>query len=206
MIMLLAMITMFIDHVGAAFYPEADWLRIIGRVAFPLYALGIVQGYRHTSNLPRYFLRLSVLAIISQLPYVLLFNVQQLNVIFLFLVALLSLYLVDHFKKSISVPFVFCLAFLVSPFIEYGVYGIALVFIYRYASGRNILLAHFVLSGIYLLLFREGFYIQFCATAASALIVYKDKWLAYPVRINRQFYRAFYPAHLAILFIVGEFI
>ena len=206
MIMLLAMLTMLLDHLGAVFYPEAEWLRLIGRIAFPLYAFRIVQGYRYTRNLKKYFSRLAALAIISQLPYTLLFEVKQLNVIFLFLVALLSLYLVDHHKKTISIPLVICLTFLVSPFIEYGVYGIALVFIYRYFEGHRIILGHFVLSGLYLLLFGEGFYIQYCAVAASVLIVYKDKILYYPVKINRQFYRAFYPAHLAALFVVSVFI
>ena len=206
MIMLIAMITMLIDHIGAVFFPEQEWLRLIGRIAFPLYAFGIVQGYRYTRNLKKYFFRLAGLAVISQIPYVLLFQVQQLNVIFLFVVALLSLYLVDQYKKKYSVPFVICLALIVSPFIEYGVYGIALVFIYRYFEGKNILLGHILLSGIYLLLFQEAFYIQYCAIAASALILFKDKLLSYPIQLNRHLYRAFYPVHLAILALVGVFV
>lgn len=203
MIMLVAMLTMLIDHIGAVFFPDQEWLRVIGRIAFPLYAFGIVQGYRYTSNLKRYFMRLAGLAAISQIPYVMLFETAQLNVIFLFLIALLSLYLVDHFKKRHAVPFVICLAILVSPFIEYGIYGIALVFIYRYFSGKSIVLAHIGLSGIYLLLFQENFYIQYCAIMASVLILYKEKLLSYPIKINRQLYRVFYPGHLAILAILS---
>ena len=33
---LLACATMLIDHIGAAFYPSLMWLRIIGRLAFPI--------------------------------------------------------------------------------------------------------------------------------------------------------------------------
>lgn len=203
MIMLVAMLTMLIDHVGLVFFPDQEWLRVIGRIAFPLYAFGIVQGYRYTSNLKRYFTRLAGLAVISQIPYVLLFDVTRLNVIFLFLVALLSLYVVDHCKKRHAVPFVFFLAILSSPFIEYGVYGILLVFVYRYFEGRQIVLGHLLLSGIYLWLFKDGFYLQFCAVAASFLIVYREKILSYPVKINRQFYRLFYPAHLAVLLLIS---
>lgn len=206
MIMLVAMITMLIDHIGAVFLPEQEWIRLIGRIAFPLYAFGIVMGYRNTSNLKKYFMRLAALAFISQIPYVLLFETFQLNVIFLFLVALFSLYLVDHHSLKLAIPFVISLTILVDPFIEYGIYGISLVFIYRYFSGKGLLLGHFLLSAAFLFLFGESFIIQFCAFLASFLIIYKDKLLSYPVKLNRQLYRAFYPAHLAILALVSVFV
>ena len=48
---LIAMITMLIDHVGAAFFPDQLEWRVIGRISFPIYAYCIVLGYRHTKNL-----------------------------------------------------------------------------------------------------------------------------------------------------------
>lgn len=206
MLMILAMLTMLIDHIGAVFFPNEEWIRLIGRIAFPLYAFGIVVGYRNTRNLKKYFIRLAALAIISQVPYVLLFETFRLNVIFLFLVALLSLYLVDHHDRKLAIPFVISLTILIDPFIEYGIYGIALVFMYRYFSGNGLLLGHFLLSAAFLFLMGDGFIIQFFAFVATFLIVFKDKLLSYPVKVNRQFYRAFYPAHLAILALVSVFV
>jgi len=55
---LLACITMLIDHIGAIFFPDIMFIRIIGRVAFPIYAFLITEGYSRTKNLKRYMSRL----------------------------------------------------------------------------------------------------------------------------------------------------
>lgn len=36
---LLALATMIVDHVGYFLFPEVIWLRVIGRIAFPLFLL-----------------------------------------------------------------------------------------------------------------------------------------------------------------------
>jgi len=43
MITILAFITMLIDHIGYIFFPFDEIWRIIGRIAFPLFAWGIVR-------------------------------------------------------------------------------------------------------------------------------------------------------------------
>jgi hypothetical protein len=43
--------------------------RLIGRLAFPLYAWMIGNGYKHTSNAGKYLWRLVWMGLISQLPY-----------------------------------------------------------------------------------------------------------------------------------------
>ncbi len=47
---ILAMVCMTIDHIGAAFFPQAVWLRVIGRLAFPLFSYCIAEGCRYTRN------------------------------------------------------------------------------------------------------------------------------------------------------------
>lgn len=83
---LIAVITMLVDHLGYmlnilvryqmagenfAHYMTGDfyWMRMIGRVAFPLFAFLIAEGCAHTRNLPRYMGRLLLFAGISQLPF-----------------------------------------------------------------------------------------------------------------------------------------
>lgn len=70
----IACLTMLIDHIGAIFFPSIRWLRIIGRVSFPLYAFLLAEGLRHSHNLVKYGLRLLLVALISELPYDLLFS------------------------------------------------------------------------------------------------------------------------------------
>lgn len=66
---LIALTTMFIDHIGAVFFPQVTLLRVIGRISFPLYAFLIAEGCRYTRNRGRYALGLGVFALISELPY-----------------------------------------------------------------------------------------------------------------------------------------
>lgn len=76
---LLALLTMVIDHTAAVLggssgfnvlsYETYDLMRMVGRVAFPIYAFLLVQGFRHTHNVRRYALRLLGLGLLSQIPY-----------------------------------------------------------------------------------------------------------------------------------------
>jgi len=78
---IIACVSMLLDHIGYCFggrYPCLEPLRWIGRIAFPLYVFLIVNGFRHTSNRPRYALRLAIFAVISQVPFALLFHHREL--------------------------------------------------------------------------------------------------------------------------------
>lgn len=70
-IKLLAIGTMFIDHIGLFFFPDQFWLRAIGRISFPLFAWLISNGAFHTKNINKYWIRLTLFAFISQIPYML---------------------------------------------------------------------------------------------------------------------------------------
>ena len=41
-----------------------DWLTYIGRIAFPIFAFMIVEGYFHTSDLKKYVKRIFIFALI----------------------------------------------------------------------------------------------------------------------------------------------
>lgn len=74
---LIAIISMTIDHVAWALFPNfsthpmAIIMHILGRIACPVFCYFIVQGYLHTKNFKKYFLRLIIFALISHVPYVL---------------------------------------------------------------------------------------------------------------------------------------
>lgn len=66
---MIACIFMFIDHTGQIFYNGNSILNIIGRLAFPIFAFQITEGYIHTKDIKKYLLRLFILTIISQIPF-----------------------------------------------------------------------------------------------------------------------------------------
>ena len=70
---LIACFTMLIDHTGAIFFPRDLFLRVIGRLSFPIFAFLIAGGAVHTSNKLKYLGRLFLLALISELPFQLAF-------------------------------------------------------------------------------------------------------------------------------------
>ena len=72
----IAVISMVMDHC-AYYLMEHDTilyetLRCFGRIAFPVFAFLIAEGFRHTRNRRKYFLQLLFFAVISEVPWYLL--------------------------------------------------------------------------------------------------------------------------------------
>lgn len=70
MLKLTAVLLMLIDHIGASLYPEIFWLRLIGRLSFPIFAFLIAQGAKKTRDISKYQNRLLIFSIVSQPPFV----------------------------------------------------------------------------------------------------------------------------------------
>jgi hypothetical protein len=90
---LLAMAFMLCDHLWGTVVPGNDWLTCIGRIAFPIFAFLIVEGYFHTKNLKKYIGRMLLFAVLSEIPFNLamgsrlIYPIHQ-NVLWSFLISL----------------------------------------------------------------------------------------------------------------------
>ena len=51
---IIAMVSMFIDHLGTSYFHNTTIMNLIGRIAFPIFAFQISEGFIHTKNLKKY--------------------------------------------------------------------------------------------------------------------------------------------------------
>ena len=102
---ILAMAAMLCDHLWGTVVPGNDWLTCVGRIAFPVFAFLLVEGYFHTSSLKKYMGRLLVFALLSEIPFNLMvgsrvfYPVHQ-NVLWSFLLSLLLVLWNEKAKQS----------------------------------------------------------------------------------------------------------
>ena len=139
---ILACITMAIDHVGFLFFPYDMIYRIIGRLAFPIFAFLLAEGCRYTRNKLKHFLTLFVLTVICQVGYYLFSGDTYLCILVTLCLSQICIYALQYFKRkmlddstvtkkllsvalllgAISFTAAFCRLFVV----EYGFWGVML--------------------------------------------------------------------------------
>lgn len=102
---LIAMFFMLLDHMWGTVIPGAVWMTCLGRIAFPIFAFQIAEGYANTHNFKKYLLRMFLFALISEIPYNLMmegrwFNPFGQNVMFTFCLALLLIRWMDKARAK----------------------------------------------------------------------------------------------------------
>lgn len=217
---LMAAALMLIDHVGAILLPETVILRCIGRLAFPVFAFFIAEGYAHTRSFGRYLLRMAIWAAVSEIPFNLengaVFDPARQNVLFTFCLALLTLRGLEAlgrergFGRWAGCGLVLAAGFAAGELLrtDYGGWGVVTVaLLYLCRDGKYaklwLLLAMAAVNGLGMgsltvPVFGGEMPIQIFAVAALPVI-----WL-YNGRpgVNRHWrwvFYAFYPAHLLVL-------
>ena len=71
---IIACISMLIDHLGVGIFPGVPILRIIGRLAFPIFAYMIAEGCRYTKNKVKYLGTILAMATAFQIVYFVFMN------------------------------------------------------------------------------------------------------------------------------------
>ena len=101
----IAIISMVVDHFAYYLMEEGTMLyevmRCFGRIAFPVFAFLIAEGFRYTRNRMRYFLQLLIFAIISEIPWYLLNGADGThNVMFTLALGVVALATFEKLKKD----------------------------------------------------------------------------------------------------------
>ena len=98
-IKIIAAISMLIDHIGYLLFPYTLWLRVVGRLAFPIFAFMISEGARYTKNRLRYLLTVLAFGIVCQIPFAIMGGDWHLNIFLTFSLSISLIYALDFFKK-----------------------------------------------------------------------------------------------------------
>ena len=223
---LIAMALMLCDHLWATIVPGALWLNSLGRLAFPIFAFQVAEGYAHTKNFKRYLLRMFLFALISEIPFNLMsgggiLNPFHQNVMFTFCIALLLMRLLDSVREKhwalrlLTAAACVVLGYLAGfvTFVDYFGYGVVTVLVFRLFRGRRwswlaqlaalIFINCWLIKGLCfpLTLFGHTFEISQQGLAVLALI---PIWLYNGERgpggkAMQYIGYAFYPVHMLIL-------
>ncbi len=99
---LFAALCMLIDHVGLMFFPNVITFRVIGRLAFPIFAFMISEGARYTRSKLRYFLSIFSVAVLCSLVYYFFSSGSlYLCILVTFSISVLLIYALSWFKRCL---------------------------------------------------------------------------------------------------------
>ena len=148
---IIAMTLMLMDHLWATLLPAREWLTCAGRVAFPIFAFMAVEGYFHTRSFKKYILRMLLFAVLSEIPFDLMYGgtwfypVHQ-NVLWTFLLGLLGVWLMEQVRKKGKTWMYLLVCVLVVPaglvlgtlcMVDYYGVGVLTVFVFYFLHGRK---------------------------------------------------------------------
>lgn len=200
MLKIIGIAAMTIDHIGLMILPEVKILRIIGRIAMPIFCYLIAEGMKKTKNKENYMVRIGILAIISQIPYMIFVKEENLNILFSFYIAMYCTCLIERYKK-LDKLFVILSILLAYFSMSYGFVVPALIFIFYYMKNDK---KKYIFATIVMVLYSVVMLSVMQLVSLLALpILYLYK---YKFKVNKYLYYAYYPLHLVLIGILGRLI
>lgn len=201
----IAYLAMLLDHIGAVLLPNVG-LRIIGRLAFPIFCFLLVEGTDHTKDPRRYGLRLLISAVISEVPYDLLFygglSWAGQNVMVTLLLGYGMVRLMDRVPKDwmkVPVIAIFALAAGLTKS-DYGPWGILIIAMFALTRGRGAGLRTMLLAVICWVM--SDAKIQLSGVLAMVPINLYNGRKAVSGRALQWAFYLFYPVHMLALWLI----
>ena len=219
---IIACVTMLIDHMGAVFMPTAAGysvyyaMRIIGRLAFPIYCFLLAEGVAHTRNPMKYGLRLFISILLAEIPFDLaLFGgftwAHQSVMVTLFLGFVMALVMqkLDRTKLVPVIAFAFLAELFHTDYGAWGIFMIALFVMTRERKDRNnlqmigMLLICWFMNSAAIRIFGIRVPIElFAMLSLIPIFLYSGKKSTGSKAVQTVFY-LFYPVHLLVLYLLN---
>ena len=92
---ILALIAMTVDHIGVVIFPQVTVLRIIGRLAYPIFAYMIAEGCFYTHDKKRYLGGIVALGAACQLVYFFALGSLEQSILSTFALSIVTVYAVQ---------------------------------------------------------------------------------------------------------------
>lgn len=211
---IMACIFMFIDHVGLEIFTQINILRVIGRLAYPIFAFFIAEGCKYTKNKTKRFVTMFLLGVLCEIIYIAYNGHYYGNILITFSLSVLLIHSLQKITDSLT-DFIKFAVILVAVYIictqigvDYGFSGvIAPVFaIIPDLKGKKtsffVRLGLFAVGLIFVVLENSMNGIQMWSLLAIPLLaLYNGN--AGNRKLKYGFY-LFYPLHLVVIYFVSE--
>ena len=198
---IIAAIAMTIDHAGLLLFGDETWMRAVGRLAFPLFAYFIAEGFRYTRNRRRYFFGILALGTFCQIVCEIFSPGEVWNVLLTFSLSIALLYLLDRSKEDArflaafggGLILVFCFTKYIP--VDYGFFGVLLPLFPALFEKKWARLGAFAIG--LAVLCADSHPLQWISLSSLVLLaLYNGKPGKYKLK---YFFYIFYPLHLAVL-------
>ncbi|MDY5997622.1 MAG: TraX family protein [Erysipelotrichaceae bacterium] len=218
---IIAMIFMLCDHMWATIL-DYEWLTCLGRIAFPIFAFLITEGYIHTSNINKYIKRMVIFAIITEIPFNLMVSASPIypfhqNVLWTFVISLLTLkYLnFDNVKNSFKSILIILLAIIIATVTMCDYFGAGVMMVVGFYIFRKSKFLQLLMMIYVNMILIQGYsypidiagYTYYFPQQGFAVLSLIFIWLyngkqGYHAKWFKIFCYAFYPLHMLILYIL----
>ncbi|MBQ8468474.1 MAG: hypothetical protein IJ542_01820 [Clostridia bacterium] len=225
---IIALVAMTIDHVGVIMFPELEVLRMIGRIAFPLFAFFVAEGCKYTRNKWRYWGMIFGLGVVFEIFSRIFAHTTECNIFITFSLSILLIYLLSWAKKTIKehnakmivlsmFAFVFAAAAVyvlveILPSytqrytaVDYGFFGVMVAVFVSVFDKHYARVTMFAIALVLLCALRSPVWLTqwFCLLAVPLVAWYNGE--RGKLRLKYLFY-VYYPAHLLIIYGIAELI
>lgn len=101
---LIACVTMLLDHIGVFLFPDVIWLRLVGRVAMPLFAFTLAEGCFYTRSKLRHTLLIAGLGLVTSAVASIVTGTVEGDILITFTLSCLIIWALDALKSACLAP------------------------------------------------------------------------------------------------------
>ena len=222
MLKLIAVVSMLIDHTSIIILSQFDFAtepftlfgkslnlvligRYIGRLAFPIFAFLITEGYTHTRNKKRFGIVLLIFAFLSEIPFDIFlsrqtFSLDKQNIYFTLFLGFLGMWLLenirDDLKRGVLVLLVALSAIVIR--CDYSIQGVLLIILLYLLRNQRALASVFSYPCL------SGGIAAWCAFIPINL--YNGKRGFISGKLLKYAFYLFYPVHLMALVLIRKYL